>query len=529
MNDHEVRVDDTVVPVKLTFSETFNVARHFTRRHIERGLGDKALARWRDHELSFAETAENTDHMTNALRALGVRPGERVMLFVKDVAAFYYGFLGAIQMGAIPIPVNYFLRSTDYAYMLAHSAARVVVASSEAFPEVIPALDAEGVNAEFLIAADGERDSWLSLDKLLGAADPIAEAEPTGPESDCFWLYSSGSTGDPKASVHQHKDMIYTSQYYGVGIGGITADSVLLSPPKMFFAYGLGNSVSFPLWTGATAVLLEERPTAENTLELLNATRPTHYFGVPTLYAAQLQAMDQGMTVDTSSVELCISGGEPLPPAIYDNWKKKTGLEIIDSLGSSEVLHFYTSNRPGKVKLGSAGPIVAGYEGRIVDEDGNDLPDGEVGELAIKGESTARYYWNKPEQTARAMREGWFLTGDTCARDSDGYYFFHGRHGDMLKVGGIWVSPFEVESAVVEHPSVLETAVTGWPDENGLIKPKAVVVVRDGIAAGPALEQEIMQFVRDRLAPFKYPRWVEFVDELPKTSSGKIQRFRLRA
>jgi benzoate-CoA ligase family protein len=343
-----------------------------------------------------------------------------------------------------------------------------------------------------------------------------------------FWLYSSGSTGAPKASVHQHKDMVFTSELYGVGIAGIREDDVLFSPPKLFFAYGIGNSLSFPLWTGSTAILLEDRPTAQNTLDLITWGRPTVYFGVPTLFAMQLAALEAGHKADLASMRWCASGGEALPPAVYEGWKKWSGCEVCDAIGSSEALHFYTSNRPGAVRLGSAGPIVPGYEGRIVDHDLNDVPDGEPGQFAIRGASVATYYWNKPEKTAQQMRGGWFLTGDTCWRDADGYYYFCGRDDDMLKVGGMWVSPFEVESALAAHPAVLECAVIGDGDENGLIKPHAFVVLKDRTRADPGFEETLTAFVKGRLAPFKYPRWVTILDELPKTASGKIQRFRLR-
>ncbi len=529
LSDHTVEVDEKVTPATLNFADIFNVTVPLLDRNLAEGRGDKVLVCWRDRQLTFGQVAENSLRMAGEFRRLGVEPGERIMLLVKDVPGFYYGFLGAIRMGAIPIPVNYFLRHHDYAYMLRDSAAKVVMASPDVLDEIIPAMESDGENVTVRIVVEGARDGWLDLDDLLAGAEAAAEPEPTGPESDCFWLYSSGSTGDPKASVHQHKDMIYTSQYYGVDTIGLSETSVGFSPPKAFFAYGLGNSVSFPLWTGSTIILLEDRPTPENTLEIMDEMKPTHYYGVPTLYAAQLQLLENGYEADLSSIEFCASGGEALPPALYERWLKLTGLEIIDSIGSSEVLHFYTSNKPGSVKLGTAGPIVPGYEGRIVDAEGNQIKDGEVGELAIKGESTAAYYWNKPEKTAAAMRGGWFHTGDTCYRDEEGFYVFCGRDSDMLKVGGIWVSPVEVESALIEHVAVLEAAVTGAPDDEQLIKPKAFVVLKNPKDAGAELERELRDFIRARLAPFKYPRWIEFMDELPKTSSGKIQRFRLRS
>lgn len=528
MKPHTVEVDRTKTPYGVTFADTFNVSVTLVDRHLEEGRGGKPVLVSAGASFSYGEIAERINRAANAFKALGIGPGDRIMLFCKDGPAFYDGFLGAARIGAVAIPVNYFLRTADYEYMLADSGACAVIAHSDMFDEVEPALAAAGGAVVHRICVDGAPPGWLSHDALLAAADPVCPPAETSAESDCFWLYSSGSTGSPKASVHQHKDQIYTSLYYAEAIAGITEDDVLFSPPKMFFAYGLGNSVSFPLWTGATCAYLEGRPNAENTLEAIAAFKPTVYFGVPTLYAMQLAALETGCEADLSSIRWSASGGEPLPASVYERWLARTGSEIIESIGSSEALHFYTANAPGKVKPGSCGPIVPGYEGRIVGEDDADLPDGEVGEFVIKGDSVAAYYWNKPERTARSMRDGWFFTGDTCYRDGDGYYFFCGRDDDMLKVGGIWVAPFEVESAIAAHPAVLEAAVVGWPDENGLIKPKAYVALKDPGAACEAMEADLVAFVRERLAPFKYPRWVEFVDDLPKTATGKIQRYRLR-
>lgn len=528
MKAHSVLVDRSRPLSTLTFADTFNVTVPFLDKHLEEGRGERVVARWRDKTLTIAEIASGAARMANALRRLGVGPGDRVMLFCKDSPSFYYGFLGTVRLGAVAVPVNYFLRAADYSYMLGDSKAKVVLATKDVLPELEPALASPGSAVEHRICADANPPGWIAMDDLLAAeTDTIAPA-PTTATSDMFWLYSSGSTGAPKASVHQHKDMVYTSELYAVRVAGIGANDVMLSPPKLFFAYGIGNSLSFPLWTGAPVVLLEERPTAQNTLDLITWSKPTVYFGVPTLYAMQVAALEQGHKADLSSLRWCVSGGEALPPPVYEGWKRLTGLEILDAIGSSEALHLYTSNLPGSVRLGSAGRMVAGYEGRICDENFNDVPDGEPGQFAIRGASVATYYWNKPEKTAQQMRGGWFFTGDTCWRDADGYYFFSGRDDDMLKVGGIWVSPFEVESALAAHPAVMEAAVIGAPDENGLIKPKGFVVLKPGGRADDALRADLVAFVRGRLAPFKYPRWVEFVDELPKTASGKIQRFRLR-
>ena len=528
MESFGVRVDYSKSPPAVEFADRFNVTVPLLDRHVAEGNGGRVVARWPGGRLTFGGLAENVNRMANALRGLGVGPGERVMLFCKDTPAFYYGFLGAARIGAVAVPVNYFLRRQDYEYMLADSGARVVLAFSDVFEDLAPALDSAQSKVRHRICCDGGADGWIDLDSLLAAAEPVAEPAPTTAESDCFWIYSSGSTGAPKASVHKHKDPIHTALCYGHGIVGLTADDVIFSPPKMFFAYGLGNSVTFPLWFGAEAILLADRPTAENTLALISEMKPTVYFGVPTLYAMQLDALVNGSTADLSSIRFSASGGEALPAPVFEGWRRRTGCDICDAIGSSEALHFYTSNRPGSIRPGSAGPIVPGYEGRIVGEEGRELPDGEVGQFAIRGDSVASHYWNKAERTAEAMRDGWFYTGDTCYRDEDGYYFFCGRDDDMLKVGGMWVSPFEIESALSGHPAVLESAVVGWPDANGLIKPKAFVVLKGGVVGSADLEGDLTGYVRSRLAPFKYPRRYAFVDALPKTASGKIQRFRLR-
>jgi benzoate-CoA ligase family protein len=527
MKAHEVQVNPDL-PSDIKFAPVFNVSVPFLDRHLDEGRGDFVVARWRNRDLTLEQLARNVNRTANLLKRLGIKRGERVMMLLRDHPSFYYAFLGAVRIGAIPIPVNYFLRAADYAYMLTDSQAKAVFACKEAMAEIQPALGSAKHAAEHLIASDDAPAGWGNLDELIANESDQCEPAETTAETDCFWLYSSGSTGSPKASVHQHKDMIFTSQLYGVGVANIKPGDVMFSPAKLFFAYGLGNSLSFPLWIGATIVLLEEKPTAENTLETITRFKPSVNFGVPTLYAGQIAALENGYKADLSSLRFCPTGGEILPKPLLDKWKKRTGLDLYDAIGSSEVLHFYTSNRPGAFREGSAGQVVPGYEAKVLDDAGKEVGIDEVGQLWIRGESTAKYYWNKPEKTAESMREGWFGTGDMVRRDADGYYYFCGRGNDMLKVGGIWVSPSEMESALVGHASVLEAAVIGAPDENGLIKPKAFVVRRDGKNGGDAEVAELTSFLKNKLAPFKYPRWIRFVDELPKTASGKIQRFRLR-
>jgi benzoate-CoA ligase family protein len=529
MMANSVHVDRSIVPARIEFPELFNICGPFVDRHLEERRGNKAVARGRTWTLTFAELNAGVCRMANALRSLGVQAGDRIMLLAKDCPAFYFGFLGAARIGAVVIPTNTFLRAADYAYMLADSKAKVVLVSDGTIDEILLALAQPGISVKHRIAIDGPHEGWHLLGDLLAAASLDCPIAPTTAYSPCFWLYSSGSTGAPKGSVHEHKDMIYTSEHYAVGVIGLTQEDIIFSAPKLFFAYGLGNSLSFPLWAGCTTILLEDRPTAENTLDMIERFEPTLYFGVPTLYAAQVAAMEKTGAIKMARMRLCLSGGEPLPPAVFERWKRLTGVEVFDGIGSSEALHIYAQNLPGQMKLGSAGQVVPGYRLRIVNADCSEASDGEPGELVVQGESIAKFYWNKPERTASAWTaDGWFRSGDTMYRDADGYFFFCGRGDDMLKVGGMWVAPFEIESALAAHPAVIEVAVIGAPDKNGLIKPKGFCVLREPGLAGSALEQELIGFIKQRLAPFKYPRWIEFIDELPKTASGKIQRYKLR-
>ncbi len=529
MSSNRVSVDRSVSPSRITFSPSFNVCGMFLDRHLAENRADKIVARGRTWTLTFGQLYRSVCCFGNELRKLGIEPGDRVMLLAKDTPAFYIAFLGAIRMGAVVIPTNTFLRAADYAYMLADSKSKAVIVADGPMEEILSALEQPDIRVQHRIAIDSPRPGWLVLDDLLEGSSADCPITDMKSSSACFWLYSSGSTGAPKASVHEHKDMVYVSQYYAVETLGIGEQDVIFSAPKLFFAYGVGNSFCFPLYTGCEAVLLEDRPTAQNTLDMIERFKPTVYFGVPTLYAAQVAAMESGLKVEMRRTRLCLSGGEPLPPAVMERWNRLTGVGVFDGIGSSEALHIYTQNLPDGLKPGSAGKVVTGYRIRVVDSEGNDVPDGSPGELLLYGDSLAKFYWNKPEKSAVTWtKDGWFHTGDTVYRDKDGYIFFCGRGDDMLKVGGIWVAPFEVESALAAHPDVLEVAVIGAPDDDGLIKPKAFCVLRDRSKATRQTAQELINFTKQKLAPFKYPRWVQFMEELPKTASGKIQRFKLR-
>ena len=353
------------------------------------------------------------------------------------------------------------------------------------------------------------------------------EPAPASATEDCFWLYSSGSTGRPKGTVHSHRDMPVTCVHYAVGVLGLEEDDVCFSAAKLFFAYGLGNAMTFPLWVGATAVLAAGPPSPDMTFQMIETYKPTIYYGVPTLYAAQLRALESA-SPDLSSVRAYVSAGEALPGDIFRRWQEKTGGVILDGIGSTEILHIFISNALGDYKAGVSGRLVPGYEARILDENGNEVDRGDSGELMIKGASIAKYYWNNVQKTAATMRGEWINTGDTYYQDDEGYFVYCGRNDDMMKVGGIWCSPFEIEAKLIEHPKVLEAAVVARADDDELIKPEAYIVLNDKDDASDAMSGELLEHCKDGLARYKYPRWFNFVDELPKTATGKIQRFKLR-
>jgi benzoate-CoA ligase family protein len=460
----------------------------------------------------------------NGLLGLGLRPGERLLMVVKDAPEFFYLFWGAIRAGIVPVPLNTLLRHADYQYMIDDSGCAALVYSPEYAGEVEPALAAASNKPRRILQTRGPGDT---IEAMIAKSGSQLAPAATAPDEDCFWLYSSGSTGRPKGAVHLHRDMVVTSQLYGVDTLGVRENDVCYSAAKLFFAYGLGNAMTFPLWVGATAVLNDQRPSPPVTFEVIQRFRPTLYFGVPTLYAAQLQALES-QKPDLSSIRYCVSAGEALPANIFRRWKELTGLIVLDGIGSTEALHIFISNRPDDVRPGASGKLVGGYRARIKDEHAKEVRDGESGQLFIAGDSTARYYWNNPERTAKTMVEGWLDTGDTYYRDVDGYYVYCGRSDDMLKVGGIWCSPFEIEAKLIEHPKVLEAAVVGRPDSDRLVKPEAYIVLKNSADAGETLKDELLQTCKTGLAPYKYPRWINFVPELPKTATGKIQRFKLR-
>jgi benzoate-CoA ligase len=505
----------------------FNVATHFVDRHLAEGRAGAPAFHCEDRVLTYGDVADLANRTGNTLLELGVEMEDRVLVMCLDAPEFLGTFWGAMKIGAVPIPVNTLMRTADYLYFLDDSRARVAVVSAPLLAEAGPAL-ARARHLRHVLVAGGAPGPHLSYEERVAKAPARLDAAPTSRDDAAFWLYSSGSTGFPKGAVHLHHDMVVCVETYAKQVLGIRPDDKVFSAAKLFFAYGLGNGGYFPMGVGAQSVLYPHRPVPESVFEVLGRHRPTIFFGVPTLYAGMLAVKDAERRFDLSSLRLCVSAGEALPEEIYVRWRERFGVEIIDGIGTTEILHIFLSNRPGAARPGSSGLPVPGYEAIIVDDDGRPVAQGEIGNLRVKGDSTMAYYWNKHDKTRETLFGPWIQTGDKYWQDADGYYWYAGRADDMLKVGGIWVSPVEVEATLIKHPAVLEAAVVGRADEDELVKPHAFVVLKEAAPASPALADELKAFVKDRIAPYKYPRWIDFVPELPKTATGKIQRFKLR-
>ena len=522
---HTVTVDSSVSPSRIEYSNVFNVSVPFIDRHLDEVRGGKAAVVFDDtgETVNYMQLAERVNRCGNLLKSLAGEPDGRVLMVVKDCPEFFYVFWGAIKAGMVPVLLNTLLRADDYRHIIEDSGCAGLVYSPEYREEVTRALAGTEHHPTFVMCTEGPS----SVADMLEEASAILEPAPTSADSECFWLYSSGSTGRPKGAVHKHRDIVTTCVHYADATLGIVEDDVCFSAAKLFFAYGLGNAMTFPLWAGATAVLSGQRPTPEMTFNIIEQHRPTLYFGVPTLYAAQLRDLDETPR-DLSSLRACVSAGEALPADIFRRWQEHTGTLILDGIGSTEALHIFISNTANDYRPGTSGRLVPGYDARIVDEEGAPVANGETGRLFIRGDSTAPYYWNNPERTAGTMVDGWLNTGDTYLQDSNGYYVYCGRSDDMLKVGGIWCSPVEIEGRLIEHPRVLEAAVVGRADADELIKPEAFVVLKEAGDASGALADELLEHCKSGLARYKYPRWVNFVEDLPKTATGKVQRFKLR-
>lgn len=521
------RVAWGTTPPAVDVPRLYNAATDFIDRHMAEGRGDR-IAFIDDRErVTYAELAERVNRAGNALLALGLRPEDRVMMLMLDTIDFPALFFGAIKAGIVPIPVNTLLTASDYDFMLADSRARALIVSDALYPVVAEVLPNQERLQQIVIAGDPQPDLH-SLSTLMAEASPKLATAATVADEACFWLYSSGSTGRPKGAIHIHSDMVNTAVLYAQQVLGMTQDDLVFSAAKLFFAYGLGNGMSFPLYVGATAVLMAERPTPQAVMKRLAEHDPTIFFGVPTLYAGMLADPEVKPARADHRLRACVSAGEALPRDVGERWNDRFGAPIIDGIGSTEMLHIFLSNRPDDYSYGTTGKPVPGYDCQLRAEDGSEVAQGEVGDLWVNGPSTAVAYWNNRAKSAATFHGPWTNTGDKYAINEDGCYVYQGRSDDMLKVSGIWVSPFEVESALAAHPAVLEAAIVGRADDDELIKPEAYVMLTDGHEGSDTLAAELQAFVKDRLAPYKYPRWIQFTDELPKTATGKTQRFKLR-
>jgi benzoate-CoA ligase len=480
--------------------------------------------------LTYGDLATRVRRFAASLHALGLRREERLFLLAHDTVDWPVAFLGALYAGIIPVTANTLLTGDDYAYMLGHSRARAAVVSGTLLPMLQQALARAHHDVERIIVSHpaAPLDAGLhDFGGLLAGAPRERPMARTHAEEAAFWLYSSGSTGKPKGTVHTHANPYWTDVLYAHNILRLTQDDVVFSAAKLFFAYGLGNALTFPLSAGAKVVLMPERPTPAAVFKRLIRERPTVFFGVPTLYAAMLAAPDLPPRSQVA-LRLAISAGEALPHNIGERFTAHFGCELLDGIGSTEMLHIFLSNRPGDVRLGTTGKPVPGYDIELRGDNGHPVAPGEIGDLFVRGPSAALLYWANREKTRATFQGPWTASGDKYIRDPDGYYVYSGRGDDMLKVSGMYVSPFEVEAVLMGHPAVLEAAVIGRADADGLTKTKAYVVLKPGRAPGSALEDELKSFVKDKLAPYKYPRYLEFIAELPKTATGKIQRFKLR-
>lgn len=512
-------------------TSVFNAAAWFVDRHVVEGRAESVAIECGDRRLTYRDLQEQVNRAGSALKnELGVRPEERVVLLMLDVPEMIAAFFGAIKIGAVPVPVNTRWTAAEYEYVLRDCAARVIILSDTLQTEAIKAIRACS-SVRHVVAAGADLDDARAIrfEKLLAESSAVLEAEPTSRDAPAFWLYSSGTTGRPKGCVHLQHDMGVCADNYARGVLGIREQDRCFSVAKLFFAYGLGNSMYFPFSVGATSILWPGPVTPSVVFDIVERYRPTLFFSVPTHYAMLLSHTAAEREFDLSSVRCAVSAGEALPPALFHRFRERFGVEILDGIGSTEVLHIFISNVPGRAVPGSSGVPVPGYEARLVDENGQTVPQGELGDLIVRGDSTCAFYWNQHEQTKDTIAGHWIRTGDKYQQDEAGYFWFAGRSDDMLKVGGIWVSPAEVEHLLLEHPAVQACAVTGREDRDGLVKPVAHVVLREGIASAAGLGGELQQFARQRLAEYKRPRWIEFVDALPVTATGKIQRFKLRA
>lgn len=512
------------------FPERFNLCSYYLDRNLDEGRAGKVALYCGEDERTYGELSERTRRLCAALRRLGLRPEERVLLILPDGFEFAESWFAILRAGGVFAMVNPLLHAADYAHYLEYTKARVVIAHESVLPELADAFRAARW-AESLIVVGEQDGGFERYERLLAAEDPeseLAAVEPTGPDDIAGWLFTSGSTGHPKGCVHAHSDFAWNTETYALQVAGYREDDICLSVPKLFFGYATGTNLMFPFRVGASAVLFPGRATADELLDQIERHRPSFLTGVPTMFNNMLRS-ERIDAVDLTCLRVALSAGEALPPKLYEEWKERTGVEILDGIGSAEMFHIYISNYPGDVRLGSLGRIVPGYEAQIVDAEGELVPDGEPGRLRVRGGSTALCYWGDKRKSRETFQGEWCTSADVFRRDPEGYYYYEGRADDLIKVSGIWVSPLEIENVLLAHPAVREVCVMGKQDERGLVKPLAFVALNPGHEPGEATAAALKAHTKERLAPYKYPRWFEWRDELPKNDRGKIARKELKA
>ncbi len=513
----------------IAIPDAFNVACYFVDRNVLEGRGSNVAIECGSEQISYAQLQDQVNRAGNALQQLGVRMEERIVFLVPDSPEFLYCFFGAIKLGAVAVPFNTYLRPDEYEYLLNDTRARVLLVDAALLPAVESIAKKTLKYLEKIVVVNGRGGNYPSFESLLESASSQMEAAATSKDDTAFWLYSSGSTGASKACIHLHHDMVVCSELYAKGILQISEHDRCYSVARLFFAYGLGNAGYFPLSCGATTILSGPRPDVATIYANIERYRPTLFFSVPSNYVAMLAYHSpEGKEFDLSSIRQAVSAGESLPAAVFQRFKERFGVEILDGLGSTETLQMVISNRADEMRPGSTGKIIPGYEARLVDENGHDVARGEIGALLIKGDSTCAGYWNQHEKTKATFDGPWFRTGDRYYQDEDGYYWYAGRGDDLFKVNGRWLSPAEVENALIAHPAVQEAAVIAREDASKLNKPVAYVVVNPEAVPNEDLVRSLQDWVTERLGAYKRPRWIEFLPELPKTATGKVQRFKLR-
>jgi benzoate-CoA ligase family protein len=517
--------------LNLNIDRQFNAAEYFIDRNVAEGRGGKAAVLFQDQVISYNLLLANVNRTANALSQLGVGMENRVLLLLRDTPEMIFSFYGAIKLGAVPIPGNILMKAPDFLYMLNDSRAPVLIVDAAFLPELEKILD-QALFLKTVVVCGNSAHGHYAFDELLAKAAPDFKTAPTTCDDTAFWLYSGRNPDKLMAAVHHHSHMVFCAEAYARGILGMSADDRAMGS-FLFFAYGLGNGAYFPFAVGATTILISHAPKPELFYEDLVKYKPTLFFTVPTLLGAladyKRACRAEGKELSsTASLRACVSSAEILSPEIYHRFKDEFGVEILEGTGSTEICHIFLSNRFGEVKPGSTGKLVAGYRARLLDDDGRPVGPGRIGNLQVSGGSIASAYWNQRQESKRNMLGEWFVTGDRYLVDEEGYYFFRGRSDDMLRVGGKWLAPEEVEKTINDHPAAAESAVVGYKDRDELIKPYAFVVLKAGAEPSENLSEDIKQFVKDRIAAYKYPRWIEFVEDIPKTPGGKIQRFVLQ-